>query len=428
MRLSRPWANEGIADATSFGPADCLLSLGSEGARDCVELMPALVRGKSGMLVIHPYPSRRSDESRPDRCGFPVRPRSGQPIRTSEEEAAHLALHRMNEVLARVQELGEALDNPAQVWPRLRNAWERAGKGDDPRMAEIVRQARELTHLIRDFPRTLRRILRRSREKVVLDRVQEMDRGAMLWLARQPGRTVAERAGSDQRIMATVRRENYDTLENRVLNAYSRLAADVAREWLAAHEKAQTSQRYQRVAAFRSACKALSHYLDGLGVGIADRAVTPNYVLMQNADYRAVLEAWRRLIERERVLDDLWAWQAETWTDFCVLAIVLALEALPDSSCIAQSPIAWQDEAVTGRWFRQDRPIAVFWLREADLVVEVLARPGNPSTRQKRARATVSLKISALSGLDAPRRVLVWTPHAMTPIEPAGASPSDDRQ
>ncbi|MBY5853885.1 hypothetical protein ACC699_29770 [Rhizobium ruizarguesonis] len=37
------------------------------------------------------------------------------------------------------------------------------------------------------------------------------------------------------------------------------------------------------------------------------------------------------------MLDDLWAWQAETWADFAVLAIVLAFDELEESELVAQS-------------------------------------------------------------------------------------------
>ncbi|MFD1807551.1 hypothetical protein ACFSHQ_03525 [Gemmobacter lanyuensis] len=65
--------------------------------------------------------------------------------------------------------------------------------------------------------------------------MQEMDRASMRWLSRQPGRTTAERAGSEQRIMAVVRHQNYDTLENRVAHSYLLLAVEVGREWLREH-------------------------------------------------------------------------------------------------------------------------------------------------------------------------------------------------
>jgi hypothetical protein len=162
--------------------------------------------------------------------------------------------------------------------------------------------------------------------------------------------------------------------------------------------------------------------LDDLSVGIAQPGVTPNYVLMQDRSYRAVYQAWLRLLARRRAEDDLWAWQAQTWTDFAVLAVVLALDELEEAELVAQSPIAWRAEAVQGRWFDQDRPIAVFWLRDTGRIVEVQARPERPGALLTLARAHVALRVTDPAKGDLPRRVAVWTPHAMHRIAPAGAA------
>ena len=229
-RLARPWsARTSDADAV-FGPADCLLSGGGAGLREeRVLLMPGTIRGEDRSLWLHPYP-RKAQDTAPERHGFPVRPKIGTEPLPGEDTLPFDTLRRMNEVMARLQELEEALDDPANVWPRLRAAWARAVNEEDPRMAEIVRQARDLAPIVRDVEKRIRRVLRRHRELTPLDRVQEMDRASMVWLSRQPGRQIAERAGASQRILATVRHENFDTLENRVLRAWLQLAHAVARE------------------------------------------------------------------------------------------------------------------------------------------------------------------------------------------------------
>lgn len=122
-------------------------------------------------------------------------------------------------------------------------------------------------------------------------------------------------------------------------------------------------------------------------------------------------------MRRERILDDLWAWQAQTWTDFAVLAVVLAIDELEEARLIAQSPIVWREEAMTGRWFDQDRPLAVFWLEQTGRIVEVQARPEKPGSLLTLARAHVSLRITDPTRSDLPRRVAVWTPHSMERID-----------
>ncbi len=418
LHLGRPWDRKAVVDA-KFGPNDCLVSevrgvAPKNGGHS--RLMSATLHDGPMELILHPYP-KGANGQRPDRIGFPVRPRSVKDIETEDDIRARELLRRMNEVLARVQELGEALEDPLHVWPRLRDAWGRAENEADPRMAEIVRQAQDVLPRLKALEPRIRRVLRRSRELTSLDRVQEMDRASMRWLVRQPGRTIAERAGTSQRILATVRRENFDTPENRVLHSYSKLAFQVAREWMQEHPRAKTSRRYAEVENFGRFCKTFAVMLADLEVSTADASVVPNYVLMQEPSYHAIYEAWRRLLEEDKVLDDLWAWQAETWTDFSVLAVVLALSELEEAELVAQSPIVWRSEASLGRWFEQDRPIAVFWLRNTGRIVEVQSRPVAPGRLLALTRAHVSLRISDIQTGGMPRRVAVWTPHSMARLD-----------
>ena len=416
--LRRPWGAKSLVNEEAFGPSDCLIGSYqgvSPRGYEHMTLLSGSVQGTATSLALIPYP-KREEASAPLRQGFPVRPRSGHDPATPQEEEGAEVLRHMNEVLARIQELEDALEDPSDTWGRLRDAWKRAEDEANPKMGEIVRQARRMQPVLRDLEKRIRRVLRRHRELTPLNRVQEMDRASMVWLSRQPGRSIAERAGSSQRILATVRRENFDTLENRVLHAYARLAADVAREWMREHPRAKESARYTQVDGFRKLCRAISRALADMGVMIAPADVQPNYVLMQNRSYREVHDCWLRLLLRRKIEDDLWAWQAETWTDFAVLSIIIAIDELEEAELVAQSPISWNEEAVGGRWFDQDRPVAVFWLRDTNRIVEVQARPERPGSLLSAAQAHVALRISDPSRADLPRRVAVWTPHAMRRI------------
>lgn len=421
-RLSRPWDLDSIK-GRAFGPRDCLLSEVEEHIPNGLvhsTLMGQRVRMGSAYanrrLLLHPYP-RRGKGAHPDRTGFPVRPHGAQEAQIEEEGDAQEALRRMREVLNRVEELEEAFDDPALAWRRLREAWDRAGDEACPRMAEIVRQSRETEPRLRELETRLRKVLQRTRGRVGLARVQELDRASMLWLARQPGRNIAERAGASQRIAAPVREESFDTPENRVLRAYCRLAAAAAHEWMREHQQAKASPRYQRVEAFRRRCRRLDRELDELGVAVAPAGIVPNYVLMQDPAYRYVHQAWLLLLRRDRARDDLWAWQAQTWTDFAVLAVILAMDELEEAELVAQSPVVWQPEAVAGRRFLQDTYAAVYWLKEARRIVEILPRPKSPSPLQTLSRAHVSIRVSDLDERDLPPRIAVWTPHAMERLD-----------
>lgn len=418
----RPWSLNS-ADATPLGPGDCFLSEGDRSSTGAStrSSFASLMTTDASMLRLHPYPRTGEAVGPPAVAGLPARPRTGHVPRDAKEESAALALQRMHQVLARIEDLDDALNDPEHLWERLGDAWQKAEGEADPQMSEIVRQARRMPTHLKALDNRLRRVLRRNRELMGLDRVQEMDRGSMIWLARQPGNTTVERAGSTQRILAIARHENFDTLENRVLHAYVLLAARVARQWMREQANASATNRYRVVSGFDTRCRRMSHELAALGVSVAEPGIVANYVLMQERNYAQVMDSWIRLLRLEMLEDDLWAWQAQSWTDFCVLAVTLALHQMPGAETVAQSPLVWLDEAEAGRRFLHDRPLAVFWLKKEGLVVEVQARPESVSRMQFVTRAWLWLRISDLADTSLARRVPIWTPHMFAPMDLSSA-------
>ncbi len=414
--LRRPWsaAEERLTD---FGPEDCLLIAVDPSAHD-KQVLPRLLdwraHGQPHELRLLPYPKSGHTQGPPPVIGLPARPKAGLEPRTEEEHRALAALERMTTMMARVQDVEASLDDPARLWSRLAAAWRRAEDESVPRMAEIVRQANSVQPRLRRLEGHLRRVLRRHRELMALDRVQEMDRASMLWLARQPGSSVAERAGAEQRILSTARREHYDTLENRVLHSYTILAANVAREWLREHDRARAHERYRLVDRYRRYCRRLARSLAEQGISRAEPGVTPNYVLTEDPDYREVRRAWERLLRIERTIDDLWAWQAESWTDFCTLAIILGLENSPNARLLIQYPIVWKQEASRGRWFEHHNPIAVFFLENSQKIVEIHARPHALPATQAQLGAVVWLKVVETQASPSPLWIPIWTPHSFS--------------
>jgi len=416
--VRRPWSlrSEDIKEAV-FGPEDCLLGDSSNDV-DRKSRHAKLLSREKRELRLFPYPKTGSADHPVRVSGLPARPKIGLEPKTADEILSADASGRMHCVLARIEELEGALDDPANLWERLQEAWDRAEDESDPRMAEIVRQASHIKPHLLALEKRIRRVLRRTRELTPLDRVQEMDRASMLWMVRQPGRNTAERAGADQRVLAIARHENFDTLENRVFHAYLKLASHFSRQWIREHKLAQSSARYRLVEDYSRLCRRISRELTELGVSVADPGITANYVLMEDSAYRAVNEAWDKLLRQDKAEDELWAWQAESWTDFCVLAVTLALYSLDESKLIAQAPLIWMNEAIQGRRFLHDRPLAVFWLRESNLIVEVQARPEGISAIQFAARANLWLRITDLKSDSIARRLPVWTPHSFNRMHP----------
>jgi len=258
------------------------------------------------------------------------------------------------------------------MWLRLENIWLN-GAETDPEMDLIVRHARELPPVLEHLDKAPRRILRRTSRMLPLARVQEIDRKAMLWLARQPGETMAERAGDRQRVQASARDENFNTLENRVLLSYARLAGEIAHDYKRRHAHSSSS-RVQQVHAYFQRCRRLERDLVARSVQNARPDVTPNFVLQNNWHYNQVWIAWHQLLRRHRAIDDLWRWQARSWEELVALVTIVAAQSIPGAQPIALSPVVFRDEQDRGCWVDHVNPVAVFFLERQQAVLEISYR------------------------------------------------------
>lgn len=340
---------------------------------------------------------------------FPAIP--DRPVETLDrtkkpQPEATLLLNRVKAVWARMREIKTATADPARMWDRLHDLWMNHTADAEPEMDIIVRQARHMPPTLEQLDRSPRRVLRRTQQMLPLSRVQEIDRRGMTWLARQPGETMEERAGGRQRIRAVAREENFNTLENRVLNSYANLAVAVSRDYGQRYRVALASRRVQVVNAFEKRCRHLALDLTQRGVGVAHADTVPNFVLQTNPNYRDVWDAWRDLLRRQRIVDELWRWQARSWEEFCALAVVVALRSIKGARIVATSPLTYQEEQIQGRWITHVNPLAVFYLPDQNTTVEV----------QYRFRAdylggfgaTIWLRFGSVDGRDIHNRWAIW--------------------
>jgi hypothetical protein len=373
-----------------------------------LSLLPFPVRRQPGVQV-GPAGNGRSLILWPD---APERPPENHNPVTEEEYRAQGLMLRVEAVWDRIEDVGDALSDPVTLWQTLHDRW--LGHGpQEPRMDIIVRHAQEVAQALDSIEASLRRVLRRVHRPVPVSRVQEIDRRAMLWLARQPGEGLAERAGDDQRILAVAREENFDTLENRVLRAYCELAVGHARDYLERNRTRRQTRRARIVEAFAKRCRRVARDLAVRGVRRAEPGVTPNFVLQQNPTYHRIWTAWEELRDRKRVRDELWRWQARSWEEFCALSVVVALMALKGAEVVAAAPLWLRDEHRRGRWLEADSPWAVVHLPARGLIVELQTRP--PEATLGNLGASLWLRIGRLDDVqDTLHRVAIWplwSPH-----------------
>jgi len=199
----------------------------------------------------------------------------------------------------------------------------------EPRMALIVKIAERMQKRLPEIVTAIRRILLHERRLLPVARVAETDRECLRWYIRQSGETMAEKAGSRQKLLAVARRESFDTLENRILKDFLKRSGNETQRYLASEvgEDARylTSKRNNTVKTYRSLCLALSREPVFEGISKPVPGSPPNYVLQNDPRYREVWEWYCRLLRREDEEDRFWDWQTRAWADITRLLVNAAV-------------------------------------------------------------------------------------------------------
>ena len=100
---------------------------------------------KQQNFVLFPYPKNNSAKG--INCSnFPQRFRKGRKDQKDSDKFSETLTNEMENLIQRVQELELSLEDPSNVWIKLRESWARAELENDPLMAEIIRQAQSISN------------------------------------------------------------------------------------------------------------------------------------------------------------------------------------------------------------------------------------------------------------------------------------------
>jgi Domain of unknown function (DUF2357) len=331
-------------------------------------------------------------------------------------------------VLSRIREAEASdRDRPAggsAAWSRIAAAWTatEASAVDAPKEL-IVEHAETYRRVLMEVAQHPRRVLSRVRRLMPLDRVQEIDKGCIDWLIRQPGVSIEEKAGPRQAVLGIARKEDLNTLENRVLKDLLRRSATEANGYLRSNKRYAASERYRLVAGYGGLCRRAWRELEAQEIADPTHPVTPNYVLQHDARYRSIWKAYQEILGDEQRQDDTWRWQRRLWSDFVRLSVHIALGRIQGCHPVALSPLRIRREQGRGRWSDLAQQSGLFLLRRPgrDLVVSVLDATlpdGHPALRswQHALGATIVLAVEdCATGRQA--AICVW------PIHGTGSQP-----
>ncbi len=233
---------------------------------------------------------------------------------------------------------------------RVTSRWVKSGDRDNARLALIVKLAREISRVLGHVCDNPRVVLRRSREFQKISKIQEIDPSCLRWLARQPGRDVYERAGSRQELLGVIRKEDTDTLENRMVKDLLHRVRVECANYISIHRDFLNHDRVRTVASFR---RQVIHWERNSDVNRAKRlvgSVQPNYVLLHEPKYRKLWDAYQLLLSQQKQKDDIWKWRGRTFSESCEFGILYLFRKFARRSTFAKSDVIIQMEAVSGKF------------------------------------------------------------------------------
>ncbi|GBE53935.1 hypothetical protein BMS3Bbin15_00081 [archaeon BMS3Bbin15] len=236
----------------------------------------------------------------------------------------------------------------------------------EPRMSLIVRIAQQMRREIADIARQPRRILLRTRKMHRMDRIQEVDSACLRWLVRQPGRSIVQKAGVKQELLAVVREDTFDTLENRVLKDFLVRCQYAAMEYMDEQKDFSNSDRYKLVDGFKEICRRVLRDSPIADVQQISTMPKPNYVLQNDFRYKKIWGWYQKLLKQEQELDDAWTWQSRLWSDIARMLVSVAFTHKSDTGLhirlLGDSDARFRSEQNCGSWLYSDSLPGPFYL------------------------------------------------------------------
>ncbi len=212
------------------------------------------------------------------------------------------------------------------TWGRLLRRWRHAVRPDRPPYSLVVRLSKDLPKLLQQVTASPKRVLRREREREPLHRIREFDSTCMRWVCRQPGVTLAEKAGHQRSLLAVRRFESINTLENRVVLTLVRRSVRLCRDYLRQHGEAFAGhERVLCVQALSRQCRRLLEAPVFLEVAQLESIPTPNYVLLHDDRYHLLWRLFLLVMRRQRRKQVLWL---HRYSLLCEMLVVAANEHL----------------------------------------------------------------------------------------------------
>lgn len=197
---------------------------------------------------------------------------------------------------------------------------------DEPPQQLVSVIANQHLPLIEGLISSMRKILHRKRDMVPIYAVQQVDAHCLRWLARQPGHQAQEKAGSRQKLMALVREETRNTLENRVLKDFVYRVEIMAHRYLQQYEsRYPTSSRVKEVKRLRSCLINALKLPEIQSLPTIKALVQPNYVLLHDARYSELWKLYRLALAHTRMSEIVWPKRHRLFAEIFLVWVITRL-------------------------------------------------------------------------------------------------------
>lgn len=272
----------------------------------------------------------------------------------------------------------ERLELDPLLLPTLEISWlefftfaEKLREKKDPPIEPIVDIARSAWPTLETLFRQPRKVLRRERELVGLDRLNEIDEGCIRWMVRQSGRNLAERAGAKQKLMGVVRKDDFDTLENRVVNQLALRIDQQSRRYLNNFKAFAATERYGAVSKFGAIVRQ-GHKISHVKKTSSLHGVPkPNFVLQFDPSYNKAWHWFIQLVRQEEMLDQASKWRSRLWRDMVFLTLNNVLFESENFETKPSFKMSLFQEHRNGQFILNDHS-PLFWDRKTDYLAQVI--------------------------------------------------------
>jgi len=301
-----------------------------------------------------------------------------------EDNSRDRYLQRACKILEEVPKAYSTVSSIKSAYKQLHSLWnDKSFEEIDPKEIILKKQANSLRTILDELAARPRTILRSEHHMIKLQLLRRVDAKTLRWLSAQPGRNIAERAGSKQKVKAPKRYETIDTLENSVLNAFASLTVRESKKWIKEHGEKSSSGSI--IAAHQMKAQRIEFFLREKKVPKAIAPVVPNFSLRFDHRYRAIWRSWLELMTMNFLSNKQWMWQDRTIFELFQLRASMKLYeyicSQPNAGILSHCPVFSEPEAPNqGSYIRINNEHCVFNFKLENSKKTIDFRFGNDQT------------------------------------------------